>query len=567
MTVQAPLIYACKLVYLAGSDDAKLMQLASVSLSAPSAFGLAQFDNYGLPADSSHYVQQNAQNGKKLHLITPLDVGVPDVYPMPTWSERIRPTDQGGAVFQGMPMEKAIMAVTTVAIVYLLALMAGVIIWRNHPVMKAATPPLCVLVILGGAVCIASNYGTSLYALPSGCAASAWLLTCGATLCYGSIVLKTHRIYRIFNSAKLSVVKISNRDLYVMIAVALGVDVVLNSIWSGVGFDTEYITIDPYRPSRDYVECAYDSRALVLVFIQLAYKLMLLVACLVLTILTRSVPSAFNEALLLGGATYNSFVLLAFVLPLVAAQVGSREVTHAIRSFGILVIITSTVSILFLPKFCTIARPDSTRVLSLRKAAAHTPALGVTDPYAVDEPAGQAESHAAMKGRSPQQQQRGRMSAAGDDALSQGEDGMRPFSGHSHLQQSIPFGSMAIPSQASLPLSSQPGIVAPFPSVMLAAHSLPPPGAPGGGVVGAPHSASTDSATMLRKMESADGGASSTDDSPLQQHLQRIHQENVLLRRRIAQLESTSQTQATTNSSGSHTSFNINVPGSAYSSN
>ena len=147
-------------------------------------------------------------------------------------------------------------------------------------------------------------------------------------------------------------VKISNRDLYIAVGVMTGVSVLVNIIWSGVtGFPTQYVSVDPNRPSKDYVQCGFSSTSNNFAYFHVAYTGLMLLGGVGLAIAARNVPSLFNETNQIGAAIYNCTLLLAFLIPIVAVGAGGREGAYLLRGYGIIVMVTSTVSILFLPKF------------------------------------------------------------------------------------------------------------------------------------------------------------------------------------------------------------------------
>lgn len=347
-----PLIIATRLFYAAGTDDAVVMQQASLTLAEPSAVGLISFDEYGRLAQSTQYVVQHGAASGDIRLITPLDVGEPDVYPMPTFAERIGPHD-GSASFLGRDSEKAVVAVTTLANAYLLALLLAVLFNRHTAVIKSSAPAFCCLTLLGGMLCISSNYAHSFHAVAAACAANAWMLTTGFTLMVAALFAKTWRIYKIFRGGNaLQVVRITNRDLYLIVGSLVGIDLVVNLIWSLVsGFPTQYVSVDPYRPLYDSVQCRYSGSSLPFVYLHVALKCAALAVGIGVTILARDVPTLFNETPYIAASTYNCTLLLAFLLPIVGTQVGGTDTTFLIRAYGLLLMVISTASILFIPKF------------------------------------------------------------------------------------------------------------------------------------------------------------------------------------------------------------------------
>jgi hypothetical protein len=356
LIVTSLLVQATKLFYLAGTDDARVMQQVSASLSGPSCFGALAFDQYGRMAQNEQYVAQRSADGLRLNLITPLDVGQTDVYPIPTWDERIAP-QEGSASFLGTRAETAVVVVTALVIAYLLALLVGLLLCRHATVLKSASPGCCALVLLGGGLCVSSNFGVSLYALRRGCAVHAWLLTTGFTLMFSALLLKTFRVYRIFDSSRLQSVRVSDATLYALCGALVAVDVLLNVIWSATsGFPTRYVRVDVDRPAKDYIECGYDSTAHTMIQLHLAYKAALMLASVVFTVLSRNLPSLFNESASLAAANYNAVLLCAFAVPLVATEVAGRQGTYLVRCFALLLLVASTASILMMPKFVALCR-------------------------------------------------------------------------------------------------------------------------------------------------------------------------------------------------------------------
>jgi len=337
---------AIKLAEQAGSDDPIALQAASYRVSAPSFVGLIQFDPFGrLVAADQPVIQMNED--VNYTVITPIDIATgQDVYPIPTWDER---------TFDPHPYttsdEKAVLAVNSVSIVFLLSLMVVVFVKRGNAVMKASAPPFCLLSLLGGVITLASNYGLSLQPTATGCAVNVWLLSFGFTLMLAALLVKLGRLYFIFSSGKLTVVKITNLKLGIVLLAACLVDIVLNVIWTSVSpFAAKTVVVDPYRPMYNYRACDWDETAIDLMYVHIAWKMALLFAALVLTVLTRSLPAAFNESTYLGASIYNVSVLLVFLLPTVSAGVGGRDTVYLLQGFGVQLIVVSTMAIFFIPK-------------------------------------------------------------------------------------------------------------------------------------------------------------------------------------------------------------------------
>jgi hypothetical protein len=280
-------------------------------------------------------------------LITPADVatGV-DVFPIPKWDERKFEPVQYDTTY-----EKAVVAVNTISIAFLLFLMGVVFFKRTKPVMKASAPVFCLLSLLGGVITLASNYALSLQPTATGCGVNAWLLTFGFTLMLAALLVKLGRLYLIFSSGRLTVVKITNTQLGLVLFAACVVDILLNAIWTGVApFAEKTVVVDAFRPAHNYRSCDWAPEATALMYVHIAWKATLLLVALVLTILTRSLPAAFNESTFLGASVYNVSVLLCFLLPIISSGVGGRNTVYLLQGFGVQLIVVSTMAILFVPK-------------------------------------------------------------------------------------------------------------------------------------------------------------------------------------------------------------------------
>jgi hypothetical protein len=158
-------------------------------------------------------------------------------------------------------------------------------------------------------------------------------------------------VYKIFGQEKLRIVKITNGDLYLVMIFICLFDIILNTIWSTVApFSSEIVIIDPIRPYYNYAQCSWSSASNIFIYIHLAEKSALIFFGMVLTFASRNVPSAFNETPQMAAAIYNEALIFIFGIPIVAVQLGGRETTYIIRSYGIMFQIVMTMSILFIPK-------------------------------------------------------------------------------------------------------------------------------------------------------------------------------------------------------------------------
>ena len=114
-----------------------------------------------------------------------------------------------------------------------------------------------------------------------------------------------------------------------------------------------------------------SSKSLSILYLTLIEKAVLVFGSVVLTFATRNVPSKFNETPYLASAIYNCALMLCFIVPIIATGIGGREVSYAVRVFGIQALVLVTLSIVFLPKFYLMWGVEERRLKEMEKLNPH----------------------------------------------------------------------------------------------------------------------------------------------------------------------------------------------------
>ena len=79
------------------------------------------------------------------------------MFPAPTWSER-----EFSPSFYSEANEKVMIAINSICI-FLTLMLVGVVVWNwKTPVIRAATPSFCLVIIAGGVMMLMSNYFNTL---------------------------------------------------------------------------------------------------------------------------------------------------------------------------------------------------------------------------------------------------------------------------------------------------------------------------------------------------------------------------------------------------------------------
>jgi hypothetical protein len=328
------------------SSDRDEINSASYHLSTPSAYHQAEFDLYGRTMYVDSVLSQSLPVGLP-SVVAPINIAVPLIYPLPTWEER-----RFAPVFYSLASERFMLAFNTFSISLCVLLLVLVLRNRQQAVIRASTVSFSLVVIFGGILMLTSSYFSTLVVNDAHCAAQVWLLTLGWTAMYSALFIKTFRVWRIFGVQQLSVVKMKDSKLLFALASFLLVDVLINTVWaSTVGITSTQVTVDPYRPSYDYLKCAYSGGGAVAVVLHLIIKGGMLLFGVSLAWGTRKAPPMFNDSTVIAAALYNTFFVCSFILPIIAVQMGGRSTTFLIRSFAIMFLVLTTLGLLYVPKF------------------------------------------------------------------------------------------------------------------------------------------------------------------------------------------------------------------------
>merc|ERR1712137_205258 len=241
--------------------------------------------------------------------------------------------------------------------------------------LKAASPLFLVLILLS----IILGYG-SVFAWfgkphPVACGFQPWLLGLAAISMIAALVVRTFRVWRIFQFP-MSRIQISNIELLVLWAVVMLPAVVILVIWTIVSTPTAKIQ---ELSDRDHYVCATggfteEPGGLVFFFILVAYNALVLLTGAILSFLARKVPSRFNESKLLAISIYNIGLLAVVIIPVfLVVEPFNSFLAWIFRTIAILYAFTATMLLQFVPKLVGIFIIDKGRNPRIRPKA---PSIG-----------------------------------------------------------------------------------------------------------------------------------------------------------------------------------------------
>lgn len=316
-------------------------------INTASVIGQLEVDNTGRLVPGSQATAQIIAPGNVYTLVTPFSIGIPPTYPTPTWDER----KENLGTFNDSDAEKIITALCIVSIIYVLCLATCIIYYRKNQIIRAATPEFCLLCLSGTILLLLTPFAWNLHSNTTGCVARIWLIQLGFGTIIWALIIKTYRIWRIFEAKILKVTRITTSELFLAFGIALILEVVFTIAWSITdGSFSSIVTLDPLRPSEDYMTCSNSNVFNIFAYIALAEKCVLILISAILGYKTRKVVDDFNESLQLGLMSYNLCFLLFIGLPIIISNVGGTLFNFWTRSLALILIAITTASLVILPK-------------------------------------------------------------------------------------------------------------------------------------------------------------------------------------------------------------------------
>ena len=361
-----------KLLEMTQSDDIETLRLASARIASPGVFHAIQFDQWGRSLPYDNFVLQLLPDGGE-RVLTPLGLGQPPILPMPTWKERVF-----APRFYEHSSERVMLAITCVAIVYLLFWICWGAYWWQHPVLRASAPAFLGVSLVGLILLLVSNFFVTMHATDSTCVASFWTLTTGFSLAFGSLLLKNARIWALWanRSHSFAPTRLRLPHLAAALGALLLVDVALNAAWQGSGgMRVERHYVDAHRPQLDHMQCAYDSFDRVFVWTHAALKGAMLLSGVVLAWKLRKVAAQFSESHYIALCIYNAALLLILIMAMIMSDVGGHATGMLVRSYCTLYLAVSTATIMALPKLLALRAAESKMAGAIAARAAAMLAL------------------------------------------------------------------------------------------------------------------------------------------------------------------------------------------------
>ncbi|KFM79254.1 Metabotropic glutamate receptor, partial [Stegodyphus mimosarum] len=198
----------------------------------------------------------------------------------------------------------------------LLTFWVMVVFFRNNdtPIVKAAGRELSYMLLMGIMFCYFMTFVMLAKPTPVICGLQRFGIGFSFAIIYASLLTKTNRISRIFESARRSARRpsfISPKSQLAIASVLTSVQVIGTAVW----FLLEPPGIRQYYPdgkrNQVILKCSIRDSSFLL---SLIYNMILITVCTVYAVKTRKIPENFNESKFIGFTMYTTCIIwLAFV--------------------------------------------------------------------------------------------------------------------------------------------------------------------------------------------------------------------------------------------------------------
>ncbi|KJE90139.1 hypothetical protein, variant [Capsaspora owczarzaki ATCC 30864] len=222
---------------------------------------------------------------------------------------------------------------------------------REEPIVKAASPKFCLIVIFGCMLEFALIPTLVPDLTPALCVTHIWIGHLGFAVAFGALFAKTHRIAAIFNNKNLARKLRGTSDSFLMSRIAIVVSAVslYLLVWSVVDKPDVVGTTEVGETISVYYMCksSNDSWSVGLYALE---AVGLLYGCW-LAWQVRNAPSRFRESKFIVMAVWNILVVSIIILPLnYALNTDNPDTQFMFTALGILLATFGTLGLIFIPK-------------------------------------------------------------------------------------------------------------------------------------------------------------------------------------------------------------------------
>ncbi|KAJ3151866.1 Gamma-aminobutyric acid type B receptor subunit 2 [Geranomyces michiganensis] len=251
------------------------------------------------------------------------------------------PTLEDDLIGYTKPASAVIIALTTVLTFAITVSIPLLLVYRNHSVLKPMSPYFMATSALGLLLCLMSIYVDAIR-IPNKVSCNAYmsLMAVGFGTVVAGILVRLHRLYRIFDNRAMQRKAVSDETLFGYTGVILLGEGIILLIWAN-----RYPLLANFHADiasgRMYYECSTTDTLAgkAMLGSMFAYNGILVLVCCWLAYATRNIYSAYNQAKAIGITIYN--ILFCSILVVLVTYMGAmtKTIGFVLRSAFVLLCI------------------------------------------------------------------------------------------------------------------------------------------------------------------------------------------------------------------------------------
>lgn len=266
----------------------------------------------------------------------------------------------------------AIVVLSLLVMIFVLLLLAFQLRFRHEKLIKATSPVMNIVFLIGSLGVLTYtillglgseelNYSIDQYVHL--CHAKFPLLAVSFSLAFGSLFAKLYRLEVIFNSKKLKMKSVKDRDIILIVAIFVVIDAVILAVWGSVDPFYRHLSTDAPKVNPDNIneinivgrESCDSNNFNTYIIIFLIYKGALLVFAVILSLRVRKIKIAdLNDSKLIVLAIYN-VALVSLLLIVVTFFVDDQpDAFYLIVGIGMIYLNAVVLVLLFMPRVMTL---------------------------------------------------------------------------------------------------------------------------------------------------------------------------------------------------------------------
>lgn len=257
------------------------------------------------------------------------------------------------------PIESAALAMTILGACVVALILCFLYFFHLRSAIKASSP-LFLLATLTGILFmfISGALLTKEYPTDMTCGFGWWFVNLGFTLTFGPLFVKCWRIYKIFMRKEMTVVRLTDANLFLRLFLALTAELLfLGAMQASDPFKSQVVVQTALPRDQTIYFCAPGNATYA--GILGGYKGLILLFGAMMSFSTRSVSENFNESKPIAFSIYNVLFTCCIVVPIALLQQSDGRTLYILAVFTVYWITMCTFSITFGPKVVTIYKDAS----------------------------------------------------------------------------------------------------------------------------------------------------------------------------------------------------------------